>query len=293
MAKTVSASDRVSSATMATGISYADRTVEVGGDYKRLAFLPFSTLTLEWRAKRVPADVRAYIERDAAKIQARSGQRYQVSQAGQSVVLGGGGGGGGKTKAQMDLVKKHREAVDRRGLAVLKRGVRGIYEVLWYLHGAGEVRSLVNGAMIAEYTPGVGWEDHGRLPDDVREYAQRIASVSSAGKSVVPGGGKTKAQMEKEVEAAVDSVSKGKPARPTPYRIKLTPSELSAVNFARGRYGWADMLSSHAAEDGSVAFTESEMQQWVDDVDADGEVAFPLASPALFGKLESFYGSLV
>ena len=56
-------------------------------------------------------------------------------------------------------------------------GVRGIYEVLWYRNGAGEVRSLVNQTVVAEYTPGLGWEDHGRLPDDVREYAQQIASV--------------------------------------------------------------------------------------------------------------------
>jgi hypothetical protein len=80
--------------------------------------------------------------------------------------------------------------------------------------------------------------------------------------------------------------------RPTPYRIKLSPSELDAVEFARGRYDWADMLAKHAAEDGSIAFTESDMWQWCDDVDAD-DAQFPLASPALAHKLESFYESRV
>jgi hypothetical protein len=71
---------------------------------------------------------------------------------------------------------RHRAVGARQGRPVVKRGVRGIYEVLWYDTGAGEVRSLVNRTVVAEYTPGLGWEDHGRLPDDVREYAQQIAS---------------------------------------------------------------------------------------------------------------------
>jgi hypothetical protein len=72
------------------------------------------------------------------------------------------------------------------------------------------------------------------------------------------------------------------------YRIKLTPSEMKAVEFARGRYGWPDMLSAHAAEDGTVAFTESEMWQWTDDVDSD-DSPFPLAAPAFAAKLQDFY----
>lgn len=85
----VSASARVFAGVFPTGISYADRTVEVGGDYKRLAFLPFDTLSLEWRAKRIPKDVQDYIIKDAAKIQARRGEDYRVSSAGQTVLLGG------------------------------------------------------------------------------------------------------------------------------------------------------------------------------------------------------------
>ena len=80
--------------------------------------------------------------------------------------------------------------------------------------------------------------------------------------------------------------------RPTPYRLKLTPSEMRAVEHARGRYAWPDMLAAHAAEDGSVAFTESEMWQWTDDVDSDaagGHSPFPLAAGAFAEKLQSFY----
>lgn len=97
----MSASDRVSAATFLTGINYADRTVEVKGDYKRLAFLSFDTLELEWIAKRVPPDVRDYIVADAAKIQARRGQQYQTSQAGQTVMLGSSSSAP-KSPAQLD-----------------------------------------------------------------------------------------------------------------------------------------------------------------------------------------------
>jgi len=78
----------------------------------------------------------------------------------------------------ISLGGRHNHA-SRRGVTdrpVVKRGVRGIYEVLWYDTGAGVVRSLVNRTVVAKYTPGLGWEDHGRLPDSVREYAQQIAS---------------------------------------------------------------------------------------------------------------------
>jgi CO dehydrogenase/acetyl-CoA synthase beta subunit len=70
-----------------TGIVYADRFVEEGGDYKRLAFLPYATLQLDVR-KSCPQDLRKQIEEDASKIQARRGERFEVSTAGQSVVLG-------------------------------------------------------------------------------------------------------------------------------------------------------------------------------------------------------------
>jgi hypothetical protein len=106
---------------------------------------------------------------------------------------------------------------------------------------------------------------------------------------------KTQKQLAREVkEALARPASKPRrvSVRPTPYRIKLTASERDAVEFARGRYNWADMLATHAAEDGSIAFTESEMWQWCDDVDAD-DGRFSLTAPALSDKLEDFYNSRV
>lgn len=72
------------------GIVYADRAVEQAGDYKRLALLPFRTLSLDWEAKRIAPELRAAIEADAAKIQARRGELFQVSGSGQTVRLGVG-----------------------------------------------------------------------------------------------------------------------------------------------------------------------------------------------------------
>jgi len=87
-AAAMSAVDRLSIATFPTGISYADRQRERGGDYLRVAFLPFDTLALEWSPGRHPPELRELIERDAAGVAARRGQAFQVSGAGQSVVLG-------------------------------------------------------------------------------------------------------------------------------------------------------------------------------------------------------------
>jgi hypothetical protein len=102
---------------------------------------------------------------------------------------------------------------------VVKRGVRGIYEVLWYDTGAGEVRSLVNRAVVAEYIPGLGWEDYGRLPDDVREYAQQIVSGAGAGGGVVPHhetSGRSESQPKKshaQIKREVDEILAGKRSR--------------------------------------------------------------------------------
>lgn len=70
-----------------TGLSYADRTIERDGDYKRLAFLPFRTLRLQL-AIDCPADLRTEIEQDATAMQARRGEDFEVSTCGQTVVLG-------------------------------------------------------------------------------------------------------------------------------------------------------------------------------------------------------------
>lgn len=69
------------------GLGYADRKVERHGDYKLLAFISFRTLTLELE-KDCPAWAKRYIEEDAARLIARRGQPYQISQCGQTVILG-------------------------------------------------------------------------------------------------------------------------------------------------------------------------------------------------------------
>lgn len=70
------------------GIGYADRAVEENGDFKHLAFLSFRTLKLELRAG-CQAEFCALIKKDAAVIQSRRGEQYQVSTSGQTVLLGG------------------------------------------------------------------------------------------------------------------------------------------------------------------------------------------------------------
>ncbi len=80
---------RLFSGVFTAGIVYADRTRQKGGDYARLAFLPFDTLELEF-ATDCPPDLQKIIEHSAAKVQARAGQEFQVSTAGQTVLLGSG-----------------------------------------------------------------------------------------------------------------------------------------------------------------------------------------------------------
>ncbi len=70
------------------GLVYADRSIEIQGDYKRLAFLPYRFLMLEWASTDCPSDLRQIIENHAAQIAARHGQCYQISASGQTVVLG-------------------------------------------------------------------------------------------------------------------------------------------------------------------------------------------------------------
>ena len=72
---------------MATGIAWYDRSREKDGDYIRLGFLGFSDLRLELTKDCRPADI-VDIEKDAAVIQAKRGQHYQVSGCGQTVRLG-------------------------------------------------------------------------------------------------------------------------------------------------------------------------------------------------------------
>lgn len=69
------------------GISYRDRHREKLGDYAKLAFLPYDTLELKVEED-CPAELRTRIESDAATIQNKRGERFQVSTTGQTVMLG-------------------------------------------------------------------------------------------------------------------------------------------------------------------------------------------------------------
>src|SRR3546814_1593750 len=80
---------RIFSGIYPAGIVYADRTRQKGGDYARLAFLPYDTLELEFSTD-CPPELKKLIERDAEKIQSRAGQEFRVSTVGQTVLLGSG-----------------------------------------------------------------------------------------------------------------------------------------------------------------------------------------------------------
>lgn len=70
-----------------TGLSYADQDVDVHGDYKKLAFLPFNDLELEIY-EGCPEELKPLITQDAQSIIDRKGEEYYISTSGQTVVLG-------------------------------------------------------------------------------------------------------------------------------------------------------------------------------------------------------------
>ncbi len=69
------------------GIVYADRQVDVDGDYDKLAFLPYQTLELQIELT-CPESLRVEIQNHAQSIIARRGERFEVSSCGQTVLLG-------------------------------------------------------------------------------------------------------------------------------------------------------------------------------------------------------------
>ena len=69
------------------GIVYADRTIEDGGDYKRIAFLPYKELLLSV-GKQCSRLMLNAITEHAQTIIAKRGERFETSACGQSVVLG-------------------------------------------------------------------------------------------------------------------------------------------------------------------------------------------------------------
>ena len=68
------------------GIVYADKDIEVNGDYQKLAFLSFQTLILEFY--NCPQSSKEVILSDAKQIQVQKGKEYQISSTGQKVILG-------------------------------------------------------------------------------------------------------------------------------------------------------------------------------------------------------------
>ena len=137
-----------------------------------------------------------------------------------------------------------------------------------------------------------------------REIAESLARAAEAKLAAIARTRRPTPEESAAANAAYAAAAKATGARKTPakpkskpplriaYRLQLTPSELKAVEFARGRYTWPDMLAAHASESGEIAFTEPEMWQWCDDVDSDTEgnhSPFTLASPAFAEKLQSFY----
>ena len=132
------------------------------------------------------------------------------------------------------------------------------------------------------------WHDQ-----DAQQIIALVGKLGLGKKAPAHATRRSSAQLDRDIAQVL---SKKKPrrahAKRIAYRIKLTPTELRAVEFARGRYAWPDMLSAHAADDGAVAFTESEMWQWTDDVDSD-DSPFTLAAPALAAKLQRFYDERV
>jgi len=74
------------------GIVYADREIEEHGDYRRIGFLPYGTLVFEPH-KSASGDLLAQARVHAMTIQARKGEKFQISSSGQYVVLGDPTGG--------------------------------------------------------------------------------------------------------------------------------------------------------------------------------------------------------
>lgn len=69
------------------GLVYADRHREEHGDYKRLAFLPFATMAVEYRDDCL-AELRLEIAAHARELGWKKGDTFQVTTSGQTIILG-------------------------------------------------------------------------------------------------------------------------------------------------------------------------------------------------------------
>jgi hypothetical protein len=79
--------ERLFIAIWCTGISYYDKAQIEDGQYKRVAFLDYHTLTLEWHGAVSPT-LAGEITADAATIQAKRAQSFQFGGPGQTIILG-------------------------------------------------------------------------------------------------------------------------------------------------------------------------------------------------------------
>jgi hypothetical protein len=111
------------------GISYADRTRSRHGDYLQVAFLPYDTLALEYRGPKVSSDMRASIEKHAASLQARKGQTFQVSAAGQTVKLGGRVAGRARGRNVGQHARHNAGAANENAFAVAAASGPNVLEV--------------------------------------------------------------------------------------------------------------------------------------------------------------------
>ena len=98
-----------------TGYLYSDRDRDDPRtrDYRRLAFLPFSTLKLEWSNEDVPA-LNAAIRAHAAGIIAKRGQQHEVDSCGHTVILGGNVPGWTNAQQEADKQRAWEDALIER-----------------------------------------------------------------------------------------------------------------------------------------------------------------------------------
>ena len=79
-------SDRLFIGIYPAGIVYADRSTQEHGDYKKLAFLSYATLSLV--VYHCPVELLAEIHGHASDVIAQRGKQFKVSASGQTVTLG-------------------------------------------------------------------------------------------------------------------------------------------------------------------------------------------------------------
>lgn len=70
-----------------TGIVYADREVEVNGDYRVIGRLPYDTLVLQLDYA-CPGELIDIVRREARKMYARAGEEFEYTTSRQTVLLG-------------------------------------------------------------------------------------------------------------------------------------------------------------------------------------------------------------